>query len=110
MVVFFGHTSSINPVAFQTPGRIQKGRSPNSGLNNSHGVEYRTLRWIYFVDPPRDLGLVQQNLARDVGSSTPLYSTYPPKYSIIELLCYLGLMKDIRAAELARDFGSSYSL
>ena len=47
------------------PFRLQKGlaypdrqedpksRSPDSELWYSYGVDYRTLRWIYFLDPPR---------------------------------------------------------
>ena len=41
---------------FPDPREDPKSRSTNSGMQYSYCVEYRTLRWIYFLDPPRDLG------------------------------------------------------
>ena len=37
------------------------GRTPNSGLQNSNGVGYKALRWIYFLDPP---GVWERDLPR----------------------------------------------
>ena len=33
-----------------------KRRPPNSGLQYSYGVQYRTVRGGYFLDPPKGLG------------------------------------------------------
>ena len=38
------------------PWEDPKSRCPNSGFQDSYGVDYRTLRGIYFLDPPRGLG------------------------------------------------------
>ena len=38
------------------PRKDPKSTTPNSGLQNSHGVDFRTLRWMYFLDPLRGLG------------------------------------------------------
>ena len=47
----FHHGSHV-----QTPGRIHKVEPPNSGFYSSCGVDDRTLRGIYFLDPPRGVG------------------------------------------------------
>ena len=39
-----------------TPGEDPRSRTLNSGLHCAYGVECRTLRWIYILDPPRALG------------------------------------------------------
>ena len=31
-------------------------RTADSGLKYFYGVDYRTLRWIYLLDPPKGLG------------------------------------------------------
>ena len=38
------------------PWQDPQSRSPNSGLQNSYGVDYRTFRGIYFLDLSRRLG------------------------------------------------------
>ena len=38
---------------YPDPLEDPKSRTPNSGLSYSYGVAYRTLRWIYFLDPSR---------------------------------------------------------
>ena len=38
------------------PREDPKSRSPNFGMQYSYGVDCRTLRWIYFLDPPSGLG------------------------------------------------------
>ena len=40
----------------QTPWRIHKNETSNSGLYYSYGVDYRALRRVYFLDPPTGLG------------------------------------------------------
>ena len=40
----------------QTPGEDPTSSTPNSGFEYSYGMGYRTLRRIYFLDPPRGLG------------------------------------------------------
>ena len=40
-----------------TPKRIQEVEPPApSGLQHSYGVDCRAVRWIYLLDPSRDLG------------------------------------------------------
>ena len=41
-----------NPDPWEDP----QSRSPKSGLQYSYGVDVGSLRWIYFLDPPRGLG------------------------------------------------------
>ena len=43
------------------PPGVSKSRSPGSGLYYSYGVDYRTLRWIYFFDPLSSLGSTSVN-------------------------------------------------
>ena len=43
-------------LSYPDPWEDPKSRTPNSGLQNSYGVDYRTLRGIYFLDAPRGLG------------------------------------------------------
>ena len=43
-------------LVFPEPGEDPKNGTPNSGLEYSSGVDYRALRWIHFLDPPRALG------------------------------------------------------
>ena len=38
------------------PGEDLKSRAPKSAPEYSYAGDYRTLRWIYFLDPPRGLG------------------------------------------------------
>ena len=42
---------------YPDPWEDPESRTPSSGLQNSYGVDYRTLRGIYFLDPPRGLGM-----------------------------------------------------
>ena len=48
---------SIGSIISQTPGRSQKVDPPILDSKNSYGLDYRTLRWIYLLDPPKGLGL-----------------------------------------------------
>ena len=42
-----------HPHVYPGPQEDPKSRSPNNGLQYSYGVDYRTLMWIYFLDPFR---------------------------------------------------------
>ena len=59
-----------------------KSRSPNSELNRSYGVDYRSLRWIYFLDPPRGLGMAN---GRYEGAADPLWSVDPSTGTLHEV-------------------------
>ena len=45
----------LRKTSYPDPWQDPKGSIPNSGLSASHGVDYRTLRWIDFSDPHRGL-------------------------------------------------------
>ena len=42
---------------YADPWEEPKSRTPNSGLQYSYSIDYRALRWIYVLDPPRGLGI-----------------------------------------------------
>ena len=45
-------------MVYPDPREDSTSRSPNSGLQYSYGVDYRTLKRIYIRDPPRGLGIL----------------------------------------------------
>ena len=53
-------------------------RSPNSGLDYSYGVEYRTPRWIYLLDPPKGPG--KQGPSKPKGFEMALLSRFPTPF------------------------------
>ena len=70
----WGVSKGHRPKAYSTVDlypdpRIYKVEPPNSGLQNSYGVDYRALRGIYVLDPPRALGWVW---GLSVGREEPL--------------------------------------
>ena len=50
---------------YPDPCKDRKSRSPNSGFWYSCGIDYRTQRGIYFVDPRRGLGNVSAQTMRN---------------------------------------------
>ena len=90
--------------ASQTSGWIQKVDPPNTGLQYFYGVDCRTLRWIYFLDPPRGLGARQNqrrgsevlhtliefcNVAAGLGCATPLPTWRLLCSSSLVMTCFL---------------------
>ena len=66
------------PPHTQSPGRIPKKRTPISGLQYSYGVDYRALRWNYFLD--RDLNLcLYLSILKSIASLKWIYFLDPPR-------------------------------
>ena len=71
-------------------GRVEGwsgGRVDNSGLQYSYGVDDGTLRWIYFLDPPRGLGCsqggggIEEDMAKAAVSRARLPCCFDSKFT-----------------------------
>ena len=63
-----GYWASYSP----DPREDAKSRTPNSGLQYSSGVDYGTLGWLYFLDPPRGSGKSVLIMAQTSASTLSL--------------------------------------
>ena len=56
-IAWYKVSTAITGIVFPNAREDPKVEPPNSGLQCSSGVDCRTPRWIYFLDPPRALGV-----------------------------------------------------